>query len=214
MPRVLITVVGLYLALIAVTAMADDTPEYVDPDARHPGFTGACQDHEALNLGGTIYLADPGAHQPRFLRDAVAGAPHATVAARRPDADACEGELEDGASTYLDPGATLHPVDDWATTFRLVSVQPSGRLVLYQAAALVESLLGGRIDPTAIDLTASSPDADDTFSIAVDLPDGTGLRLTFACDTMTSTTGIVLSEEAVTDRERERLCPTDDLQSR
>jgi hypothetical protein len=104
------------------------------PRRRHPGFTGVCAYAESLNLGGTVYLADPGAHQPRFLRDAVAGPAHATVAARELDADACEGELADGASTYLEPGATLHPVDDWAPAFRLVSVQPSGRMVLYQAA--------------------------------------------------------------------------------
>lgn len=135
MPRVLITVLALAAALVAVTVMAETVPgEPVDPNARHPGFTGACRYQEALNLGGTIYLADPGLHQPRFLRDAVAGDPHATVAARRPDGDACEGGLPDGASTYLEPGATLHPVDDWSPTFRLVSVQLSGRMVLYQAA--------------------------------------------------------------------------------
>ena len=134
MPRVLITVLALAAAWVAVTVMADDMPDHVDRNARHPGFTGACRYQEALNLGGTIYLANPGAHQPRFLRDAVAGDPYATVAARTPDADACEGELDDDASTYLEPGATLHPVDVWSPTFRLVSVQPSGRMVLYQAA--------------------------------------------------------------------------------
>lgn len=134
MPRVLITVLALAAALVAVTVVAETVPEPVDLDARHLGFTGACRYSEAVNLGGTIYLADPGAHQPHFLRDAVAGEPYATIGARSPDADACEGELDDGASTYLEAGVTLHPVDDWSPAFRLVSVQPSGRMVLYQAA--------------------------------------------------------------------------------
>ena len=259
MLRIAVCVVALASWSLFSGARADDIPEYVDPDARHPGFTGACRYNEALNLGGTIYLADPGAHQPRFLRAAVAGDPYATVAARHPDADACEGELGDGASTYLEPGAALHAVDDWSPTFRLVSVQPSDRLVLYQAHfsttarfagdyldlrdrgpsvtlippddcpdnaicvipaapplprdrpdALIESILAGRIDPTAIDHSSSHLNAHGMFSVAADLPDQTSLRFTFVCGSMTSTTGIVLPDDAFTDAELRYLCPEDD----
>lgn len=258
MPRVLVTVLALAAALGAVTVIAETVPEPDDPNARHPSFTGACRYQEALNLGGTIYLADPGAHQPRFLRDAVAGESYATVAARQPDGDACEGELAPGASTYHEPGTVLHAVDDWSPTFRLVFVQPSGRLVLYQAAwsttarwagdyldladrgaavtlspvtrcpdnaicdpnthpplprdradALMASLLVGRIDPSAIDHTSDHGSDVDTFQIIIELPDGTRLDLSFGCDDRTSTTGIVLPDDAFGADEFDRLCPVE-----
>lgn len=257
MPRIVVTLVALAASLVTVTVWADDEPAYLDSSARHPGFTGACQYQEALDLGGTIYLTDPGAHQPRFLRAAVAGDPYATVASWQPKADACEGELPDGASTYLEPGAVLYRVNDWSPTFRLVSVQPSGRLVLYQAEwsttarvagdyldlagrgaavafgplsfcdergcvdyagdsprtderaqRLLDGLLVSRIDPSAVDLSYS--DAAGRFYVWVAFPDETGIRLTFQCDSMTSTTGIVLAEVAIPDAERRYVCPEGD----
>ena len=254
---ILITALALAAALFLVAAIADDPPPYADPAARHPGFTGECQYQEAIDLGGTIYLADPKAHQPRFLRDAVADAPYATVSTRTPDADACEGQLADGASTYHEPGDVLHAVDDWSPTFRLVSVQPSGRLVLYQAffsttaatagdyldlanrgaavasgplsfcdergcvdyaggepraderaERVLASLLISPIDPDAIDVSYS--DAAGRFYVWVLFPDETGISLTFDCATMTSTTGIVLSDAAIPEGERRYVCPEGD----
>lgn len=179
------------------------------------------------------------------------------MSARTPDADACEGKLEDGASTYHEAGTVLHAVDDWSPTFRIVFVQPSGRMVLYQAffsttaatagdyldlagrnaavasgplsfcdergcvdyvgdepradergRRLLDGLLASPINPDAIDVSYS--DAAGRFYVWVVFPDETGISLTFDCETMTSTTGIVLADEAIPDGERRYVCPEGD----